>query len=244
MKKIAMLIVAAVLVIASAMTVFADEEYTIYDAHWDTNYDAGTVHIRWLKCSKSTKYRVVIHRKALDSTSQAAGTQILEKTISGSKYDATSLIRNKGTGIYKFSITPVNSPSALDDMVVGDDLEIDSDFLSRIRGNSSSDDDYSPSPSVRNGWVQGPGTWRYVVNGSYVTNNWVLDKGFWYYLNRNGDMLTGWQWINGRCYYLTPIQGLGGYPLGACWMGRTTPDGYTVNANGEWTIGNNVQVRY
>ena len=241
MKKLAMLIITAAIMLVSAITVFAGD-YTIYDAYWDTNYDAGTVYLRWDKCAKSTKYRIVIHRKALNSSRSDAGTQIQTKTVSGSKFDCTSLIRNKGTGVYMFSITPTNSPSSLDDMYVGDELEVDSDFLAKIRGNSSSDDPM-PSPTVRNGWVQAPGSWKYVVNGSYVRNNWILDKGFWYYFNNNGDMLTGWQWINRRCYYLNPIQGLGGYPQGACWMGRMTPDGYIVDATGAWTVNGVVQIR-
>ena len=240
MKKLAMLIVTVAIMLVSAITVFAGD-YTIYDAYWDTNYDAGTVYLKWDKCAKSTKYRIVVHRKALNSSRADAGTQVLSKTVSGSKYDCSSLIRNKGTGIYMFSITPTNSPSSLDDMFVGDELEIDSDFLSRMRGGS--DDDPIPSPTVRNGWVQSPGAWKYVVNGNYVRNNWVFDNGRWYYLNGNGDMLTGWQWINHKCYYLNPIQGLGGYPQGACWMGGVTPDGYTVDATGAWTIGGVVQVR-
>ena len=242
MKKLAMLIITAAIMLVSAITVFAGD-YTIYDAYWDTNYDAGTARIRWDKCEASTKYKVVVHRKALNSSSSAAGTKVAEKTVSGSNYDATDIIRNKGTGIYTFAITPTKSPTPLDDMrVCEDELEVDSDFLAKIRGNSSSDDP-APSPSVRNGWVQAPGSWKYVVNGYYVTNNWVLDNGRWYYLNGNGDMLTGWQWINHKCYYLNPIQGLGGYPQGACWMGGVTPDGYTVDATGAWTIGGVVQVR-
>lgn len=244
MKKIALLLITAALMLVSAITVFAGE-YTIWDAYWDTNYDAGTARIRWDKCESSTKYKVVIHRKSLNSSSSAAGTKLITKTVSGSNYDATDLIRNKGTGIYTFAITPTKSPNPLDDMFVCDDeLEVDSDFLSRIRDNSSDPTPGpGPGPSGNNGWVQSGNTWKYMSNGSYVKNNWIQDAGFWYYLNGNGDMLTGWQWINRRCYYLTPAQGLGGYPQGACWMNRVTPDGYTVNGNGEWTVNGVVQTR-
>ena len=241
MKKLAMLIVTVAIMLVSAITVFAGD-YTIYDAYWDTSYDAGTVVLKWDKCAKSTKYEVVIHRKALGSTRGDAGTPIQTKKVSGSKLDCTSLIKNKGTGIYMFSVRPVNSPNSLDDMYVGDELEIDSDFLSRIREGSGSSSD-SDTPPKRNGWVQTPGSWKYARVGEYVKNQWMTDKGFWYYFNGNGDMLTGWQWINHKCYYLTPIEGLGGYPQGACWMGRITPDGYTVDATGAWTVNGVVQKR-
>ena len=58
-------------------------------------------------------------------------------------------------------------------------------------------------------------------------------------------MLTGWQWITDkdgvtRCYYLNPFpDNLGGAAL----LDGTTPDGYTVNADGAWTVNNVVQVK-
>ena len=59
-------------------------------------------------------------------------------------------------------------------------------------------------------------------------------------------MMTGWQWIKGsdgitRCYYLNPVSD---NTLGACFMGPgTTPDGYTVDASGAWTVNGIVQTR-
>ena len=58
-----------------------------------------------------------------------------------------------------------------------------------------------------------------------------------------GNSLVGWQWIMGadgkyHCYYLNPFHN-GSY--GACLLNTITPDGYTVNANGEWTVNGVVQ---
>lgn len=48
-------------------------------------------------------------------------------------------------------------------------------------------------------------------------------------------MLTGWNWINGRCYYLEPESG-------RMLSDAVTPDGYTVDSSGAWTVNGKVQV--
>lgn len=47
--------------------------------------------------------------------------------------------------------------------------------------------------------------------------------------------LTGWNWINGRCYYLEPESG-------RMLSDAVTPDGYTVDGSGAWTVNGKVQV--
>ncbi|VFH69504.1 choline binding protein PcpA [Streptococcus pneumoniae] len=64
-----------------------------------------------------------------------------------------------------------------------------------------------------------------VESGSMATG-WVKDKGLWYYLNESGSMATGWFTVSGKWYYT--------YNSGDLLVNTTTPDGYRVNANGEW----------
>lgn len=53
-------------------------------------------------------------------------------------------------------------------------------------------------------------------------------------------MLTGWQWIDGKCYYFSQVSdGKKGHLV----KDMITPDGYTVNANGEWTVNGTVITR-
>lgn len=239
MKKPALAVLAAVMIIASAIVVFAGE-YTVYDHDWNSNYDNGTVRIEWEKCDSSTKYKVIVFRKGLNSSKAGFGTQVLTKTVSGNKLDVTDVIRNKGTGLYSYSITPTKSPDPLDDMAVStEEFEADADFVKRARSYSTG----SVEPGSGNGWARTPNGWCYLENGDFVRNAWRNISGYWYYFNGSGDMLTGWQLISHKYYYLTPVQGQGGYPQGACWMNRTTPDGYTVNINGEWTVNGVVQAR-
>lgn len=108
--------------------------------------------------------------------------------------------------------------------------------------NSGTSSQVSPAPSSggqlapQNYWKSNPGgTWSYYKEGNLVKNSWELIDGFNYYFNSSGQMLTGWQYIGGCWYYLEPnANGSNGYKCGAMWKNATTPDGYTVNAEGKW----------
>lgn len=229
-------ITAVVLMLTSAFTALASE-YTIWDGWWDSDYYAGKAVIRWDKCEKSTKYTVHLFRNALGDYNVGGGKSIMEKKVTGNHLDVSEKIAEKGKGSYYFTITPVNSSHPLDDMYICQDtLDVDKAYLERIR-------DRIDDPSYETGWVQTAGNWKYLLGGEYVKNRWMYINNNWYYFGGNGIMLKGWQWINRRCYYLNPIEGLGGYPEGACWMGRITPDGYTVDASGAWTVNGIVQIR-
>lgn len=78
---------------------------------------------------------------------------------------------------------------------------------------------------------------------------WYMDKdGLRYYLNpisdnTKGRMMTGWNWIMGndrwlRCYY---FQENSDGKKGSLFKSKTTPDGYSVNEEGEWTVKEQVQ---
>lgn len=66
--------------------------------------------------------------------------------------------------------------------------------------------------------------------------DWVQDStGWWYQYDDGGYPNNGWSWINGKCYYFTPE--------GYCLTGTQTPDGYTVDESGAWTVDGVVQVQ-
>ena len=76
-----------------------------------------------------------------------------------------------------------------------------------------------------NGWEKINGVWYRFDNSGWMQTGWVKD-GSWYYLESSGAMKTGWFTVSGKWYYA--------YSSGALAVNTTTPDGYTVNANGEW----------
>ena len=79
---------------------------------------------------------------------------------------------------------------------------------------------------MQTGWVKDNGTWYYLKSSGAMATGWVKDNGTWYYLKSSGAMATGWYQVGGNWYY--------SYASGALAVSTTTPDGYTVNANGEW----------
>ena len=79
---------------------------------------------------------------------------------------------------------------------------------------------------MQTGWVKDNGTWYYLNGSGAMQTGWVKDNGTWYYLKSSGAMATGWYQVGGKWYY--------SYDSGALAVSTTTPDGYTVNENGEW----------
>ena len=79
---------------------------------------------------------------------------------------------------------------------------------------------------IVNEWKQINGTWYRFDNSGLMQTGWAKENGTWYYLNDSGAMQTGWLNDNDKWYYLDQT--------GALAISITTPDGYTVNADGEW----------
>ena len=79
---------------------------------------------------------------------------------------------------------------------------------------------------IVNEWKQINGTWYHFDNSGVMQTGWVKENGTWYYLNQSGAMETGWFTVSDKWYYANES--------GALAINTTTPDGYTVNADGEW----------
>ncbi len=73
--------------------------------------------------------------------------------------------------------------------------------------------------------------------------SWVQDYvGWWWQEDNCSYPVSQWKWLDGNkdgiyeCYAFDSN--------GYIYTNTTTPDGYTVNADGAWTIGNSVQLKY
>ena len=82
------------------------------------------------------------------------------------------------------------------------------------------------SGAMQTGWVKDKGTWYYLNDFGAMQTGWVKENGTWYYLNQSGSMETGWFTVSDKWYYANES--------GALAINTTTPDGYNVNADGEW----------
>lgn len=100
---------------------------------------------------------------------------------------------------------------------------------------------------MQTGWFQDKDNRRYYLNEEkgaeegVMRTGWFQDKdGKWYWLNpvsdgTRGSVQYGWHWIDEKCYYLQAD--------GSCLMNGVTPDGYTVDASGAWTVNGVVQIK-
>ena len=79
---------------------------------------------------------------------------------------------------------------------------------------------------MQTGWLKDGSSWYYLDSSGAMKTGWLKDSGNWYYLQDSGAMKTGWFTVSGKWYYA--------YSSGALAINTTTPDGYRVNANGEW----------
>ena len=77
------------------------------------------------------------------------------------------------------------------------------------------------------GWKELNGKKYYfdITNGDMLTG-WFLISNKWYYTDENGDIKTGWVEVNKKWYYFEED--------GHMLTSTVTPDGYTVNKDGEW----------
>ena len=103
---------------------------------------------------------------------------------------------------------------------------------------------------VKNEWYEcvwnGVKSWYFFGADGKSQKGWLAaGDGNTYFLHDKNDggfgaMYTGWHWIDGKCYYFNTVSGQNGLPYGALLKSGTTPDGYTVNAEGQWVMDGSV----
>ncbi len=84
-------------------------------------------------------------------------------------------------------------------------------------------------------WLRDPSDGRlyHLDTAGVMDSGWLLKDGTWYFLTTEHNGFFGaalentWAWVDGYCYYF----GADGKMAAAC----TTPDGFTVNGDGQWT---------
>ena len=100
---------------------------------------------------------------------------------------------------------------------------------------------YKDGSHPKNIWVQlgynGNLEWYHFDGNGYMQTGWFTDvDGNRYFLHNvsdgtQGRMVTGWNLLDGQWYYFNPVSD---GTRGALYVNRTTPDGYTVGADGVW----------
>ena len=75
-----------------------------------------------------------------------------------------------------------------------------------------------------------------LASSTVFAGQWKSDNNGWWYQNDDGSYPTNtWQWIDGKSYCFDSN--------GNMYANTTTPDGYTVNGDGQWVVDGVVQTQ-
>lgn len=225
------LLSAVLIMLFSIFAYAAEPDYTITYAGWAEIGKDGRAIATWERkddsAASKTKYKVRLYRG-----SKAVGDW---KTVSATQCEFSSQILEKGTGSYYFVVYPSKGGETMS--VTSDTMDVDKTQKNKLKDYFAKllteiDQNFengiaSDGTRLPAGWQQNSGNWYYrQEDGKLKKSCWLLDKGKWYYLSTGGEMLTGWQAINSKWYFFGED--------GALYVSTVTPDGSTVNENGEW----------
>ena len=108
---------------------------------------------------------------------------------------------------------------------------------------------FDDKSNMMTGWYKDSRTnkWYYLnpqagANNGKMLTSWfktadgsINNKEYWYLADSSsGAIYKGWVLIGGKWYYFAPANMPDGRPEGSLYTNTTTPDGYKVDANGEW----------
>ena len=208
-------ILTALLLSFSAMAAEEEKDYRIYEAWWDWEVTDQAI-ATWEKPESATNYYIRLLR----------GNKVVMdwKKVTTRTYDFSTLIVNKGTGVYTFEVYPAKGGIEL--AVVSDELEVDSSMRTAYKKKTQAD---AKAKAAADGWHSYPNNlWTYGKgNLTLAKSEWLDINGATYYFDGDGYMATGWKQISGVYYYFDPKDGY-------LYRNTVTPDGYIVNANGAW----------
>jgi hypothetical protein len=75
-----------------------------------------------------------------------------------------------------------------------------------------------------------------LASSTAFAGQWKQENSTWKYQNDDGSYVTNnWQWIDGKSYCFDSN--------GNMYANTTTPDGYTVNTDGQWTVDGVIQTQ-
>lgn len=131
-----------------------------------------------------------------------------------------------------------------------------SNVLSEVNPDSSLNILKISAPYIGEGvWITDGKNWKLMTSsGVFAASQWAFIGGRWYVFDENGNMLVGWQKINENWYFMNKDGTMAtGWILvdhkwyclalsGEMYASATTPDGYQVNASGEWVVNGIVQI--
>lgn len=217
---------------------------------WGTHGDGSWEPVDMAKCYQA---RLVRDGRPVNTTA-------IETT--DTTCDFTSLITRPGT--YTFKVRAVNrfNAASYSDWAESRKFTIDEATLAALKGTGSAGGSETPAapgqsaaadsassagqPNTPGQWSNENDTWYWKTpDGTNAQLQWIYVDGSWYYVGADGQMATGWNWISSadgilRCYYFNPVSD---GTQGRMYASGSTPDGYSVDGNGAWTVNGVVQTQ-
>ena len=270
MRRLAALLLILVLVISSATVVYA-KNYHNPNVWPETGGGDETQAESQTESQPQTQAPTQAQTKAYKPTTQAATEGIAEDAQgsdsgSDSGYDDTTVIIQ--TDVQR--LVPFTTEGYEVDLRDYSNQEVrydvdESIFINRPASASASsgavilDENGEVVSDGTSGIVKGiwswhtyENMWSYEVGDIFYEDEWAAcynpytDKYSWFYFDENRCALESWQWIKGndgtfKLYYLNSITD----DLDKCAMAHSgSIDGKTLNSQGVWVTGMDVQVRY
>jgi len=228
----------------SAFAASSDDEestdYSVSGVAWDVS--DSNARVTWDVGDGKTSYKVQIYYSSTLLSKYRVGEA---KTVSYSagQVDVTSLITKHGSGTFYAVVTCSKKDSSTGEKnsAVSDGEYIDSDSIAKLKANYKGSDSGNttgtgtsssgPGQSVSGSWQQNTdGTWSYILSGNTKAAGWQSIGGKWYCFDASGLMYAS-RWIQS-----TSEAGVWFYvgANGDMQVNTTTPDGFTVDADGKW----------
>lgn len=194
-------------------------DLSVASANWSAD---GSFVANWAAAGDAEKYQVRLFRGSI--TIDQVGSVV--NVEGATTYDFSTMIKEKGD--YHFEVRAVNHHGTKGEWTSSEMLYVTKEFEEAQKAASESTPEkklQGPGVDGMSKWIQDDnGWWFRNRDGSYTTNNWQQIGDKWYFFDGSGYMKTGWIDWNGRWFYCDGT--------GAMLVNTTTPDGYSVGADG------------
>ena len=230
-KKVLAFFVSAVMTTAMAVPSMAATKLAKPTGlYWDGDYETRAT---WEEVEDAKEYKVFLFRKSdSDSNILVSETKTKKTTLDCSR-------KMDEEGEYVFKVRALGRNNSYTDSPLSDESDTTYVSDSFVQGHKST--------KKQDSQISGPGEEQNEQanaqnDAGAAQAGWRQDeKGRWYVINGSEWFSNCWQWLDGNqdgiaeCYCFDDN--------GYLYVNTTTPDGYTVNADGAWTVDGVVQVK-
>lgn len=254
-KRIFSFLLCCVLIFSVSFPSFAkrneeeEEDYSVSDVYFDIS--DTKVLVGWSDGESKTSYSVQLYKSPdFTAKNKIGGAATVPNGVE--LCDVTEKVLKKGSGTYYAQVMTKKRPKGGEPGKAYGKTTITSEDLSDLKKNRPLNDakkETSQFQGAKTGTNGGPGT-SSLFSGQ-GTPHWVaLNDGKWSYQKEDGSTAVGWYLVNGKWYF----SGEDGVMLASSWIrsateekvwyyvgtdgamltNATTPDHYTVDAEGKY----------